>query len=195
MLQQGVFYIHRVFGEELELLRSTVDGTNEFTLADPEVAKIAVQINAAMRSLEEYLNPVLLKLEFAEDAPEPVDGDEPANPSAAASTDESPSASEPKIPVSFYMLPSILLMALFFIAQGLSEDLWEEREAGTLKRFLHSPHSVGTFLTSKMLGAAGVYLGLGVVLLGLGIVYFEFIPWTVLPLATLWWAAVAAAAR
>jgi ABC-type Na+ efflux pump permease subunit len=188
MLQQGVFYVHRVFGEELKLLRNTIDGTSDFTAADPEVANIAVQINAAMRSLEEYLNPMLLKLEFPADEPEPVEGEQPVDESGAASTSK-PQATKQKLPVSFYMLPSILLMALFFIAQGLSEDLWEEREAGTLRRFLNSPHSVGTFLTSKMLGAAGVYLGLGALLIGLGVAYFDFIPWTVLPLATLWWTA------
>lgn len=177
MLQQGVFYIHRVFGEELELLRNSIEGTNDFTVTDPEVANIAVQINSAMRSLEEYLNPVLIKLEFpAEAVAEEVDG-------------EVVEKKKTKLPVSFYMLPSILLMALFFIAQGLSEDLWEEREAGTMKRFLNAPHSVGAFLMSKMVGAAGVYLALGIILFSLGIAYFDFMSWSVLPLATLWWTA------
>ncbi len=184
MLQQGVFYIHRIFGEELELLRNTVDGTSDFTAADPEVANIAVKINSAMRSLEEYLNPVLIKLEFPADEPE-VPAEETESDEAAAATQEE----ETKVPVAFYMLPSILLMALFFIAQGLSEDLWEEREAGTLKRFLNSPNSLTTFVTSKMLGAAGVYLALGAIFMAVGVLYFDFMPWSVLPLATLWWAA------
>ncbi|NQU49963.1 MAG: ABC transporter permease [Planctomycetes bacterium] len=188
MLQQGVFYIHRVFGDEIKLLRATIDDTSEFTLSDPAIANIAVQINSAMRSLEDYLNPVLIQLEFPKDEPEPAteEGQE-GDGTAIASSDSG--ATPPKIPVSFYMMPSILLMALFFVAQGLSEDFWQEREAGTMKRFFNSPNSVATFLASKVLAAAGVYFVLGIVLIAIGYSFHSFIAWSTLPLAVLWWTA------
>jgi ABC-type multidrug transport system permease subunit len=188
MLQQGVFYIHRVFGDEIKLLRGTIDDTSEFTLSDPAVANIAVQINSAMRSLEDYLNPVLIQLEFPKDEPEPLTDEEQKGDGAAVASSDSATMPE-KIPVSFYMMPSILLMALFFVAQGLSEDFWQEREAGTMKRFFNSPNTVGTFLASKVLGAAGVYLALGIVLIAIGYSFHSFLAWSTLPLAVLWWTA------
>ena len=38
-----------------------------------------------------------------------------------------------------------------FVAQGQSDDFWKEREAGTLRRFLVSPRTLGLFLAGKVL--------------------------------------------
>ena len=95
LVREGVFYVHRVIGEELQLM---VDGPEpgEFTLADPKVAQIAVSINQVVQSLGDYLDPLLIELESAVDAPPTKTEEEGVS-----------------LPASFYMLPSVLMMALF----------------------------------------------------------------------------------
>ena len=45
-------------------------------------------------------------------------------------------------------------MALLFVAQGMSTDIWEEKRHGTLLRAIAAPRSVGLFLTGKLLAGA-----------------------------------------
>jgi ABC-type multidrug transport system permease subunit len=174
MLQQGVFYVHRVFGDELAIMRSDLP-EGQFTLADPLVALTAVQINATMRSLQNYLNPLLIKLESAVDP--------------AKETDQGQATAKADIPVSFYMLPSILLMAMFFLAQGLSEDYWLENDLGTLRRGISTPQTLPTLLLGKLLAAGTVFVAVGLALFTAGYWYHGFLSWSSLPLAVIWWSA------
>jgi ABC-type multidrug transport system permease subunit len=175
LIREGVFYAHRLIGEELQLM---IDGPQpgEFTLADPQVAMIAVRINQVVNSLSDYFDPVLLELESGA-----------ASATTAQTSEEAETGSS--LPASFYMLPSVLMMALFFLAQGLSEDLWSEREAGTLRRSAWSPNKVSTLLAGKLLAVAAVFLGIGALLFVVGFLYHDYLPWTSLPLAVLWWSA------
>ncbi len=65
------------------------------------------------------------------------------------------------------ILPGLVMMALLLAAGGLSDDIWVEREAGTLVRYLASPHSIASLLAGKLAAAAVVMLVLS--LAGLGI--------------------------
>lgn len=64
------------------------------------------------------------------------------------------------------MLPGWIWMALVFMAQGLSADVWREREEGTLRRALAVPGGGRALLLGK-LGAGAVVAGL---VLGAGLV-------------------------
>ncbi|MAW60794.1 MAG: hypothetical protein CMJ94_08170 [Planctomycetes bacterium] len=171
LVREGVFYVHRVLGEELQLM---VDGPEpgEFTLADPKVAQIAVSINQVVQSLGDYLDPLLIELESAVDAPPTKTEEEGVS-----------------LPASFYMLPSVLMMALFFLAQGLSEDYWTEREAGTLRRGACTPRKMSSLLAGKLLAVSCVFAAIGVLLFAAGYLYHDYLPWSTLPLAVLWWTA------
>jgi ABC-type Na+ efflux pump permease subunit len=167
LVRDAVFYLHRTIGEELQLM---LDGPEpgEFTLADPKVAMIAIKINQTVSRLGDYLDPLLIELESSV-ASQP--------PTSAA---ESEPAQASDLPASFYMLPSVLMMALFFLAQGLSEDYWSEREAGTLRRAACSPQKLSALMAGKLLGVTAVFLVIGVVLFAAGYLYHDYLPWSTL---------------
>lgn len=171
LIRDGVFYVHRVLGEEIQLMLASPE-PGEFTLADPKVAQIAVRINQVVNRLNDYFNPLLIELTttIEEDTPK---------------TEEEGAA----LPASFYMLPSVLMMALFFLAQGLSEDYWSERESGTLRRAACTPRKLSSLLAGKLLAVAAVFAGIGVVLFAGGYLYHDYLPWTTVPLGVFWWTA------
>jgi ABC-type multidrug transport system permease subunit len=82
-------------------------------------------------------------------------------------------------------LPSMLMMAMLFVAQGHSLDLWKESDAGTLRRTLTTPARVSWFLLGKLAASAVTMLGLGVVAL-LGGRFVFGIPVADFPGAALW---------
>ena len=116
-----------------------------------KVAQIAVSINQVVQSLGDYLDPLLIELESAVDAPPTKTEEEGVS-----------------LPASFYMLPSVLMMALFFLAQGLSEDYWTEREAGTLRRGACTPRRMSSLLAGKLLAVSCVFAAIGVLLFAAG---------------------------
>lgn len=92
---------------------------------------------------------------------------------------------------SFTMLffPGLLMMSVIFAAQGLAEDLWQEREMGTLRRLKSTPASMVSFFLARIVTAS---LALVLVVLPLSIIGFAMLglPWEKLPL-TLTWLSVA----
>ncbi len=103
-LAEGVFYLHRLIGPQL---REIVQGPP----SDGDIARVSITINQTIRSLGQYLFPPAIQLE---------------------STIVSQSASNRRtsIPFAAVFFPGIVLMALLFAAQGLSTDIWRERDAG-----------------------------------------------------------------
>jgi ABC-type multidrug transport system permease subunit len=79
----------------------------------------------------------------------------------------------------------MLLMALFFVAQGLGEDLWEERRLGTLRRVLAGPAGLRPWLLGKILAGASVSALVGAVGLTVGALFFG-LSWSTLPLGVPW---------
>jgi len=177
ILREGVFYLHQVLGDELALMLEGPE-PGSFTLADPKVARIAVQINGVVSSLSEFLDPPLLSLES---------GLQRTEQEAEAGEAQAASSKTVNVPASFYMFPSVLLMAMFFVALGLSESFWTERDEGTLRRSLCSPQRVSAILAGKLLSALLVFIGLGIVLMTMGYLYHDFLAWAHFPLALLWW--------
>ena len=88
---------------------------------------------------------------------------------------------------SFALLffPGLLMMTIIFAAQGVAEDLWQEREMGTLRRLRGTPASVAAFLAARLATAA---LVLGLVGLPLAVIGFALLtlPVVMLPLALVW---------
>jgi len=72
--------------------------------------------------------------------------------------------------LSLLFLPGILLMSLMWTTQGLSDELWHEREMGTLRRLASSPNTLTVFLAGKIIYGVIVMMAvfLWVLLLGFG---------------------------
>jgi ABC-type multidrug transport system permease subunit len=81
--------------------------------------------------------------------------------------------------------PSLFFMSMIFTAQNLSDDLWKERRAGTLRRTLVSPVPMGTVLLAKLLAATLVFAAVAAA--GLVIARWVIgIPFSNIPLGVVW---------
>ncbi|WP_068118697.1 ABC transporter permease [Tropicimonas marinistellae] len=88
---------------------------------------------------------------------------------------------------SFTLLffPGLLMMSVIFAAQGLAEDLWQEREMGTLRRLRSTVAPLVTFLLARVLASALVLM---LVILPLALLGFATLglDWASLPLTLAW---------
>ncbi len=167
LLQEAVFYAHRLIGPDIREIVEAVDRGDD-DVSNETVARWSISIYQATQRLDHYLSPPVIELETA--TPQPS-----SPPKASAST----------VPVSFYFLPGMLLMGLLFAAQGLSDDVWKERESGTLRRIVSTPLGISRFLVGKVAACSVILAGLASIVLAAGFWYFE-LPWQRLPLALLW---------
>jgi ABC-type multidrug transport system permease subunit len=91
------------------------------------------------------------------------------------------------IEASFMLLffPGLLMMTVIFAAQGLAEDLWQEREMGTLRRLRSAPTGLFQFMLARLTSALIV---LGVVTVPLTILGFYVLGISVakLPVSLIW---------
>ena len=163
LLSDATFYVHRVFGDELAEIRSRVD--EEIEPTDLEVAAMAVGIRRSIEDLDRYLFPPAIELTVGSAEEEDEEDDTPIN-------------------IAVLFLPGMVLMALVFAAQGLSEDLWQERTQGTLRRLRASPRSMASFFAGKSLAALLAMTGVAAVVLVIGFLYHG-LSWSRLPLAVL----------
>jgi len=157
MLVEAVFYLQRLGGDTLALVRER-RGTRGL-LEDERVARISVDLNQRLRRLEPVLFPPVLTL-----AAEPAAGEgEPAAASGA-------------LDIGRLLLPGVLFMALLFVAQGTSDDIWEEQRQGTLRRAVSAPGSVLAFLAAKLASGAAIAAGASLVALVAGVALFGVPP-------------------
>jgi ABC-type multidrug transport system permease subunit len=161
----GAFYLHRLAGDQIRLIaRSAAADTvpNDRWVADTAVAMHRIGTRVAT-----YLSPPLIGLDDAPDAP------------------EDPEQESDEVGIGLLFLPSILLMSLLFMAQGLANDIWQERQLHTLQRVAAAPPSLTQFLAGKLLAAAGMMMLVSGVGLGIGYAYFRLAPAGLLA-ATIW---------
>ncbi len=166
VMVDGVFYLHRVFGEELALIKRQIDNTPESgnsLFTDALIASISISINNSVESITDYLDPAILELTDAEQ-------------------DES---DESGISFGMVFFPGTIFMGILFAAQGMSDRFWIEREKGTLRRSVVSPLSLAQIFAGSLLSGAALLLLLTGVMATLGFLYLDlsFAMW--LP-AVLW---------
>ena len=160
-LLEAIFYLQRLFGPGLAEL-SSLQAPGHGRPSDASVAKLAVNTSQTLRNAESVLFPPVLSLETASERPQ--------NQGASVGT---------------LVLPGLLFMSLLFVGRGFTDDLWVEREHGTLTRALLAPHSAAAFLGGKV--AAGAVFMAGVSAIGLAVaVMGSGTPLTRVPLAFLW---------
>jgi ABC-type Na+ efflux pump permease subunit len=165
MLVDGVFYIHRVFGEDLRAITGgPAPGVRTFS--DLEISTLSVKINRIAGRLVDYLDPPLIQIESkVQEEQEEDDGND--------------------VGIGVLFLPGILYMSLLFMALAISADLWLEKEQKTLLRIIISPQSVRAFIFGKLLTGASFMLVVTTVSLTIGYIYFSLSPVT-LPFAVVW---------
>ena len=167
LLSEAVFYLQRVAGDRLrEQMRRISEagsgGASPWT--ESFAGEFGVEIRRTVERLSEYLSPPVIEVDVAKPPPEKA-------------------GSKPSFGSLFF--PSMVFMALFFLAQGISDDVWHEKQEGTLRRAIFSPQSAGALLAGKLAAAGILFLGVGAVALAIGSAAFGF-AWSVLPLAAVW---------
>jgi len=162
ILRDGTFYLHRLVGEELRRIAAGPP-SGSATMPDADIASLSVAINRTMTRLEKHLFPPVVELEVT------------------ART----AAAEPAASFAVLFLPGVVLMSLLFMAQGISEDVWQERAQGTLRRAAGTPGGVVPLLLGKLASGGILMAAVSLVILALGMVYLA-IPLSRLPLALPW---------
>jgi ABC transporter DrrB family efflux protein len=160
-LADGAFYLQAIAGDEIRKLSETAEGATD--LPEASVAAVSIEFYRIGRSLAGWLSPDRLKLETQVLAPS-----SPARRGFAA-----------------VYVPGMVFLALLFLAQGLSADLWRERARGALRRWLATPRSVASLLAGKLLAAMIVSFAVSLLALGCGL-WVVGLPLAPLIPATLW---------
>jgi ABC-type transport system involved in cytochrome c biogenesis permease component len=148
MLREAVFYVHRVFGDELRDFALAAEGEGAAEnkhFDDLAVAATSVRIRADFERISDFLFPPAIAVETV--IREVVPAGRPARSFAES------------------YLAGILLMALLFMAEGLADDLWRERALGVLRRTAIAPSGAAPALLGKL--AAGWTLMLATAVLGM----------------------------
>ncbi len=161
LVVESTFYVQRLFDEPLDII-AAVQPVGANIVPDSTVASISVAFNQIVDRAQPYLFPPVIELE-TKTTGEDEDG----------------------LDFARLFFPSMLFMALLFMAQGLSEDIWRERSHGTLRRVIVTPQRVAMFLAGKLLAGAMLML----IVIGLGLVVGRWvfgIDLQGLPIALVW---------
>ena len=162
ILLEASFYLQRLIGAPLRQLAGGPPGGASF-FPDQTIATFSAEINRRLRSLQGTLLPPLLKLETEV---------EKRGPAA-------------EVNIGSLFLPGVLFMALMFIASGMSDDIWREKNQGALLRLVSTPQPLGLFLGGKLVAAAILMAAVTLVGLLVGVLAFG-LRWERLPLALGW---------
>jgi len=135
LVVDAVFYLQQTLGEPISRIVDVAETDDGFP-QNSEVAEISILINDTMRRMDALLFPPVVELEIVG---QNTDGDAEDAAGGPGFID--------------IFLPSMLFMALVFMAIGVSEDLWVEKRQGTLRRALATPNAAAKFLAGKVLGA------------------------------------------
>lgn len=130
--------LRRLFDDPIGRIVSEVErtdaGEDERVPADTAVAAIATAFNRSGEEAGAWLLPPAIELETVSDAGEEFD-------------------------FAGAFFPGMLILAILFMASGLSVDLWNEKRQGTLERALAAPRGPGWLLAGKWLaGSAALAL-------------------------------------
>lgn len=152
-----VFYGQQIIGDELQPLGEGPESGSEF-FESAAIAGMAAAINDRMIELDQLLASPWFEFDADEDVAE-------VGAAALAGFD-----------LAAFILPGVLFMSVLFIAQGLSEDFWTEKAAGTLRRALTAPQSLALFVGGKLLSGLALMLIVAIIALTTGVLVFDVPP-------------------
>ena len=161
---QAAEVLRRVFDDPIERIVSDMELTGAAEdggfPADTSVAAIATAFNRSGEEAGAWLLPPAIELETVAGEGEEFD-------------------------FAGAFFPGMLILAILFMASGLSIDLWSEKRQGTLERALAAPRSAGWLLGGKWLAGSAALAAVSAIGLVAGRWLFG-IEVENLPLAFLW---------
>lgn len=164
ILREAAFYGQRIFGEPILGIAAGPPSARNFF--DNAIARLAPRINDRLAKEKNLLD--ILELKIGDSEAKGTQGQ------AAAGFD-----------LARFIMPGMIFMSILFIAQGMSEDLWREKDWGTLMRAMSSPHSLLPFVVGKLI--AGLLLIAAVSTVALLVAVWAFnLPLGRIPVAIIW---------
>ena len=158
IMLEAAFYLQRLMGEPLQEIADS-----ESFPTNAQVGNISVQINERLSAIQDVALPPVIQVDYE------VEREEDGSSSG----------------FGLLFFPGFLFMSVIFVAQGMSEDVWKEKEQGTLRRFISSPRSAVLFLGGKLLAGTALMAFIASLGVGVGVLFFELSP-AALPLAVGW---------
>jgi ABC-type multidrug transport system permease subunit len=125
-------------------------------MPDAWVSDVAVRVNRLVERVRGTLFPPVIALESRSPGAAPGVAAGAAADDAALDAGEKADAAEPEPGFALLFAPGLLFMSLLFMSSGIAEDLWEEREARTLRRAVVAPRRAAALLAGKMLAGSGL---------------------------------------
>jgi ABC-type Na+ efflux pump permease subunit len=167
ILPDAAFYLHQLIGPELRAMFADddADAGADAAPSDEQVLEVSLGIKRAIERVDKVLFPPVVRLETKEKAGERAGFD-----------------------LGRAFFPSMFFMALFFMAQGIAEDLWTEKNQGALRRLVSAPRSLASVLLGKLLACVVAVVPVAIAGLALGVATFG-LDASRMPLAILWLAA------
>ena len=159
---QAAEVLRRVFDDPIGRIVSAPD--RDGFPADTAVADIATAFNRSGEEAGAWLLPPAIELETVTEAGEEFD-------------------------FARAFFPGMLILAILFMASGLSIDMWSEKRQGTLRRALVTPRGAGWLVAGKWLAGSTALAAVSAIGLAAGRWLFG-IEAENLPLAFLWLALV-----
>ncbi len=155
--------LQQVLSTPIERLTYALPEGSNF-LPDTLVADVSVTFNQLFKRAEPFLLPPVIGIETV------IEEDE---------------ESSTNIDFGLLFFPGMFLMALLFVGQNMSDDLWKERVAGTLRRVVTTPQSTTEFMLGKLAAQGLGLLAISIVAMLAGRFLFGLDLQNV-PLAILW---------
>jgi ABC-type multidrug transport system permease subunit len=163
MLVEATFYAQRLLGGSLRELQQQPRDADDF-FPNAAVEALSGQLNERLRRVSTWLFPPVLSLDAAGDRPGTADD---------------------TFAFATFMLPAMIFMSLLFISQGMADDVWDEKDAGTLRRAVSAPHDLTLFLGGKLLATALFMAAVAAVAIAVAVAFFGLPPARA-PLAFAW---------
>ena len=165
LLVDGVFYLQRLAGEPLATFAGGPPaGATIFP--DQLISSTSVELNQLVGEVTDYVFPPRLDVTVEIEEPE----------------------GQKNLDLGALFYQGMFFLAILFIAQGMSDDLWVEKRQGTLTRALAAPHGAQALLAGKLLAALLLLLAIALPGVAAGAALYGFAAARILPAAL--WAAV-----
>lgn len=168
VVREGAFYAQRVFGEPLRGIAGGRGPGQEF-IDSAAVAIFAAAINERVIAVSRLFDPPLLEIDLG----------------VAAEAGGTAGEGDGGLDLISFLLPGMLLMSILFIAQGMSDDVWIEKEKGTLRRAVWAPQPLLVFVAGKLLASLAVMAFVATIAVTAAALHFD-LELARVPAAVLW---------
>jgi ABC-type multidrug transport system permease subunit len=140
-------YLHKVFGGELKIISQSLESDG---LVGISTADFSANITDKVSGIADLAFPPVMEVD-----------------------DVTPQPEGSSVSMALLMFPGILIMAAFFAANGQSSNFWNEKEKGTLGRWVASPNAFSAYWIAQWFTAMALTVIVAAPILLMGFIYLD----------------------